>query len=128
MRDGVVPGGGTALLACRDVLLPGLNNAQDSDERAAYQIMLQALEAPFRTLMSNAGFMPGKILAAVEQAGQNYGYDVLTSQVVNMAESGIYDTAPVLKGAVHTAFSSAALALTTDAIIHLKNPPEALQT
>lgn len=128
MRDGVVPGGGTALLACQEVLRPSMHNADDPDQRAAYRIMLEALEAPFRTLVTNAGCLAGKVLAEMQQSGPDYGYDVLANQIVNMKEAGISDAAPVVKSAVRTAFVSAALALTTDAIIHRKNPPEGLHT
>jgi chaperonin GroEL len=128
MRDGVIVGGGVALLACRDILEPYTHNTEDPDQRASYSIMIQALEAPFRTLVENAGCKVEKILAQVEAAGSGFGYDVLARKVMPMAEAGVYDSAPVLKGAVHSAFSSAALALTTDVIIHRKNPPEGLQT
>jgi len=127
MREGVVPGGGVALLACRAALLP-FSRTTDPDQRAAYNIMLQALETPFRALVENAGEQPGKILGAVERRQPGYGYDVLAEQVVDMNQAGIFDAAPVIKGAVHSAFASAALALTTEAIIHRKNPPEGLHT
>lgn len=128
MRDGVIPGGGVSLLRCREILRPQTYNANDADKRAAYRIMLEALETPFRTLLTNTGFEPGKILAEIERSGPNYGFDALTNQVVNMKEAGIVDAASVVKGAVRTAFTSAALALTTDAVIHRKNPPEGIHT
>lgn len=128
MRDGVIVGGGIALLACRDILEPGTHATEDPDQRAAYSIMVEALEAPFRTLVDNSGAKVEKVLAQVEAAGPGYGYDVLARKVMPMIEAGVFDSAPVLKGAVRAAFSSAALALTTDVIIHRKNPPEGLQT
>jgi len=129
MRDGVVPGGGIAYLSSREVLRSKANDTDDPDQRAAYTIMLQALEAPFRTIVSNAGCLPGKILAEIEQAGPGWwGYDVLKRKVVSMTEAGIFDAAPVVKGAVHSAFAGASLALTTSAIVHLKNPQESLET
>lgn len=128
MRDGVVPGGGVSLLACRDVLRPLAHETEDTDQRAAYNIMLQALETPFRTITINAGRNPGKILAEIERAGPGWGYDVLQDKVLPMADAGLFDAVTVVKGAVHSAFSSAALALTTNAVIHVKNPPESLQT
>ncbi len=128
MSDGVVPGGEVALLNCREALRPCLKNAKDSDERAAYNILIQALEAPFRALIENAGFWPGKVLAEVESLGPDFGYDVLARKVVNMREVALYDTTPVVKGAVRCAIAGAALALTTEAIVHIKNPPEGLNT
>jgi chaperonin GroEL len=126
MRDGVVPGGGIALLACRKALHPFLKNAKDTDELAAYSILLQALEVPFRTIVSNAGIVPGSILADAEHRGPGYGYDAVTRQVVDMQKAGLYDAVSVVKGAVHTAIASAALALTTEVIVNRRNPPEML--
>lgn len=128
LREGVVPGGGVALLKCREALRQCLQDAADTDARAAYSIMLQALETPFRTIVDNAGVLPGKALSEAEALGPDYGYDVLARSVVSMPEAGIYDAATVVKGAVRSAFAGAALALSTEAIIHRKNPPEGLHT
>jgi chaperonin GroEL len=128
MREGVVPGGGIALLACRDILRPFVHT-EDTDQRAAYRIMIEALEAPFRTLVTNAGYQPGNVLAEIEQCGPGYyGLDVLARKVTDMREAAIFDAAPVVKAAVRSAFGSAALVLTTEAIVHRKNPPEGLHT
>jgi chaperonin GroEL len=128
MREGVVPGGGVALLNCRAALEHCRNQAQDDDERAAYVILLKAVEAPFRTIVENSGLWAGKVLAEVDQAGPGYGYDVLARRVAHMAETGIFDAAPVVKGALRSGIAGAALALTTEAVIHRKNPPEVLHT
>lgn len=82
------------------------------------------MEEPFRTIVTNAGGQPGRILAELDQRGPGYGFDALARRVVGIDEVGLYDAAPVVKGAVHTAIASAALALTTDVIVHGKNPPE----
>ncbi len=128
MREGVVPGGGIALLDCRDALRPCLKNAQDTDERAAYQMLLTALEAPFRVIVENGGFLPGKALAEIERGEPGCGFDVLKQKVVNMREAGIFDSASVVKSVVRSAVSGVGLALTTDVIIHRKNPPEGFNT
>jgi chaperonin GroEL len=128
MRDGVVPGGGISLLACREILRSPAHDTEDSDRRAAYRIMLEALETPFRTLVANAGGKSDKILDQVEAAGEDCGYDVLKGEIRSMREAAIFDAAPVIKGAVRSAFTGAALALTTDVIINRKNPPEGYQT
>ena len=124
MRVGVVPGGGVALLRCRTKLQECHKNAMDAEERAAYSMLIEALEAPFRTLVENAGFEPGKLLAEMETCGPDYGFDVLAREVVDMRVAGLYDAAPVVKAAVRGAISGAALALTTDVIVHRRNPPE----
>jgi chaperonin GroEL len=128
IREGVVPGGGVALLGCRDTLLASRKEAQDEDERAAYTILIKALEAPFRAILDNAGIWPGKVLADLEQCNPGYGFDVLSGQVVDMRAAGLVDAASVVKGAVHTAVASAALALTTEAIVHHRNPEETYNT
>jgi chaperonin GroEL len=128
LREGVLPGGGVALLACRDLLARKLNRAQDLDERAAYDILLHACEAPLRTLLLNAGHDPSEVLASVYRAGPGYGFDVLRRQVVEMSQAGIFDAASVVKAAVFSAIHGAALALTVDVMVHLKNPPDASAT
>jgi chaperonin GroEL len=122
VREGVVPGGGVALLACRSTLRQLLNRSSDPDGHAAYRILLKAVEAPIRTLLVNAGYEPGAIIAQIDRAGPGYGFDAKTGRVVEMAQAGIFDAAAVLKAVVHTAVSSAALALTTDVLVHSRNP------
>ena len=122
---GVLPGGGAALLGCRPALQRLLTGSTEADERAAYQILLRAIEQPMSTLTSNAGYDPHSILARVEQAGPGYGLDATTGQVVAMAEAGIFDVATVLKSAVFGAISSAALALTVDVLVQHRTPEQA---
>ncbi|GIK43016.1 MAG: 60 kDa chaperonin 1 [Chloroflexota bacterium] len=124
MMEGVVPGGGVALLACRPALQQRLAQATDSDERAAYQILLTALAVPLRTLVSNAGYDPGEVMAQINLAGPGYGFDVVAGRVVEMRQAGICDAAMVQKTAVYTAISSAALALTIDVLVHRNGQPE----
>jgi chaperonin GroEL len=128
MIDGVLPGGGTALLATRSVLVEKMHSAKDTDERAAYSILLRSIEEPFRTLMENAGYEPGYILSCLDTLDEKHGFDLRRKSVVDVYESGLLDPAGVLKEAVHSAVSSAGLLLTTDVLVHRKNPPEALHT
>lgn len=128
LREGVLPGGGAALIACRGLLEQKLHQAQDPDERVAYDILLHACEAPLRTLLLNAGHDPSEVLASVYYAGAGHGFDVLRRQVVDMSQAGIFDAASVVKAAVFSAIHGAALALTVDVIVHLKNPPDASAT
>lgn len=124
MAEGVVPGGGVALLACRPALQDMLNQAADTDERAAYGILIDALAEPLRTIVSNAGYDDRDVMAEIRPAGPGYGFDVKTGQVVNMMDAGIYDTATVQKAAVHAAVASAALALTIDILVHRTEQPK----
>ena len=128
IREGVVPGGGVALLDCRPALERCLAQAEEPEERAAYRILLQAVEAPIRTLLNNAGIEPGSIFAEINNAGPGYGLDVRTGKVVDMAETGIFDPASVVSTSASNAIRTAALALTTDVIVHRRNPPESFET
>ncbi len=123
LREGVVAGGGASLLACRSVLEPLLQQSACSEETAAYRMLMNALEAPFRTIMMNAGYDSGEILAKLEQIGPDHVFDVLQERVVGIGEAGLYDVAAVQREAVFCAVSSAALALTVNVTIRRKKPP-----
>ncbi|GAB4542985.1 MAG: chaperonin GroEL [Anaerolineae bacterium] len=123
IMEGVLPGGGVALLACQPALQARLDESQDSDARAAYRILLKTMETPMRTIAANAGFDPSEVLAHVKLAGPGHGFDATTGQVVDMAQAGIYDATNVLKAAIYAAIASAGLALTLDVLIHRKDQP-----
>lgn len=122
--EGVVPGGGVALLACQPTLRQRLAQAQDPDEQAAYRILLRALEAPARTILANAGLEPGAVWGAMQAAGPGYGYDVRAGRVVNMLAAGICDAASVQRSAIRRAVHGAGAALAIGALVHRKRPPE----
>jgi len=128
LRDGVVPGGGVALIACRESLRAHFADAAEPEARAAGHILRSALDAPLRTLLHNAGLEPGAILAEIEAAGPGYGYDVRAGRLVAMADAGIFDAAAVLEAAVHSAISTAAMALTTDVMVHRRDVGNAMMT
>jgi chaperonin GroEL len=133
IREGVVPGGGVSLLACQPVLQAlidahATSDCPEADERAAYRILLRALAEPIRTIIANAGYDPSEVLAEIKLAGPGHGFDANAQQVVDVIDAGILDVAAVQKAIVHSAVASAALALTTDVLIHRKKPPEALET
>ncbi len=121
IRDGRLPGGGVALLACREALeaLPG--SAADSDALAARRILHRALEAPIRAICQNAGFDSAKV-AELEGAPAGHGVDVRSGVIVDMMEAGVVDVASVVQAAVRGAVSSAALALTIDVLLHHAQP------
>lgn len=128
MREGVLPGGGAALLACRPALQQRLEESKDLDERMAYRILLRTVEAPFRTLAENAGFESSVVLGEIDRAGAGYGFDAVTGQVVDMAEAGVLDAAVVQKAAFRSGVGGAALALTTDVIVHRAAAPMVVST
>jgi len=116
--EGVLPGGGVALLACRPALQRLLEKSTNPDERAAYRILARALEEPTRTIIGNSGGDVSEVMAAIKAAGAGYGLDVVSGQVVAMLAAGIFDAATVQLAAVRSAISSAALALTIEVLIH----------
>jgi chaperonin GroEL len=124
LREGVVPGGGVALLECIPPLEQRLHAALEPAERAAYHILIQALEAPARTIFSNAGCDPAEVVAMLRHAGPGQGFDVVRRQVVDMVQAGIVDPAAVVQAAVDGAIRSAALALTIEVLVHRANPPD----
>jgi chaperonin GroEL len=128
ITDGVLPGGGVSLLACRPALQEMLDQSTDPDERAAYRILIKALEEPIRTILTNAGYDASEVMAEIKRADAGYGFDVRSGQIVDTAKAGIFDVASVQKMAVHSAVASAALALTIDVLIHRKTPKESLTT
>lgn len=126
IRGGVLPGGGSALLYCQPMLQTASKSASSADERAAYNMLQMAMEAPARTIICNAGFDASTILASIKADGNGCGYDVVRGQHVNLADAGIYDAADALQAAVNGAIHSAAQALTVSALVHRKNPEQVL--
>lgn len=120
VEEGIVPGGGVALINA----IAALDNVQltHDDERIGVQILRRALEEPMRMLARNAGQDGAVIIDAVrrkhaETGSTRYGYNVLTNEMVDMIEEGIIDPAKVTRSAVQNAASIAAMILTTEALI-----------
>jgi chaperonin GroEL len=103
-----------------------LKQSTSADEQAAYRILIRAFEEPLRTLAANAGYEPANVMADLRSAGPCHGFDVTTGQVVDVIEAGILDAASVVASAARRAISSAALALSTDVLVHHKSPEQAL--
>jgi chaperonin GroEL len=123
LYEGVLPGGGAAFLACRRPLTQAMSALDDPDEQAALHILLAALEAPFRTIIQNAGFHPARALDMLEQAGPLATFDVTANQVASTSDDGVFDIAAVAKTVIHSAVLGASLALTIDAFVHRHKPP-----
>jgi len=122
IQEGVVAGGGVALLNCRDVLQKQQSYMKDSDERAAYRILIEALAAPARTIFQNAGYDPSEVMAKLLHECADTGFDVMKDQVVDMREVGILDSVLIVKASLHNAIKTAAMALTIDSLVHLSKP------
>ena len=128
IRDGVVLGGGVALLNCRHLLHEILRQSQENEERTACRLLLTALEAPIRTILRNAGYDPCELMPEINKHGQGFGFDAIRRQIVDMSAAGIFDSASVVKHSLYSAVHAAALALTVDVIIHRKAPPQSVAT
>ena len=120
VEEGIVPGGGVALINAMETLKK-VKGAND-DETIGVNIVRNALEIPMEGIAENAGKDGAVIVENVrrqqEEAGnKNIGYDVLKEEFVDMVETGIIDPAKVTKGALENAASIAAMILTTEALI-----------
>lgn len=122
LLDGVVSGGGAALLACQPVIERLLKQARTTDAQAAYRILYRALEEPTRVLAENAGYNPSEVMAQIRHAPAGHGFDAGAGRVADLQTTGILDGAAVLSQAVLSAVTSAGLALTTDVLVHHRKP------
>ena len=115
VSEGVVPGGGVALLKARKSLN---QDALEGDEKIGSKILFEALEAPFRKIVSNAGLEPGTYIKEVqENLDKNLGLNVLTGKIDDLVSAGIIDPAKVTRTAVENAVSVTISIITTDALI-----------
>ncbi|ABE30342.1 chaperonin GroL [Paraburkholderia xenovorans LB400] len=115
VEEGIVPGGGVALLRARSAIssLTGANADQD----AGIRIVLRALEAPLRVIAANAGDEPSVVVAKVLSGKGNYGYNAATGEYGDLVETGVVDPTKVTRTALQNAASIAGLILTTDATV-----------
>ena len=120
--DGVIPGGGVALAACRDWLLAEAERCDELESRAACLMLAEAAEAPMRRLLANAGYDPSEVLARLTPSPANRGFDVMKRMFVDVTAAGIFDVAQVQVAALRRAVSSAALALTIDVLVLHREP------
>lgn len=111
IEEGVVPGGGIALLQAKTVLKGVKVNR---DEAIGVQILEEALEGPFRQILTNAGIEPARV---IDKVGNGKGYDARDEKIVDMMEVGIIDPVKVTRMALENAASVAMLLLTTEAVV-----------
>ncbi|MEA2514081.1 MAG: chaperonin GroEL, partial [Thermomicrobiales bacterium] len=119
VEEGIVPGGGVALINA----VAALDGVQaEGDIRTGVNILRRALEEPLRGIAANAGKDGAVVIEMVrrsqsEQGNTNVGYDVISEQYVDMLQAGIIDPAKVTRSAVENAASIAGMILTTEALI-----------
>ena len=115
VEEGVVPGGGVALLRARTAL-EGLKG-DNPDQTVGVQIAMRALEEPLRQIVANAGEDASVVRNKVAEGKGNFGYDAQTGEYGDMVEKGILDPTKVTRSALQNAASVASLMLTTEAMI-----------
>lgn len=116
VEEGILPGGGTALLRCIPAL-EELAQKLESDERIGVRIILKALSAPLRQIAQNAGKEGSLVCQKVLSLPTNEGYNALTDEYVDMLVAGILDPMKVTRSALESAASIASMLLTTEATI-----------
>lgn len=114
VAEGVVAGGGVALLRCRGVV-DALK--LEGDEAVGAQIVRRALAAPLRALCQNAGVEPGVIIHRVAAGKSDFGYNVVTAEFEDLVKSGVIDPTKVTRAALQNAASIAGLLLTTECML-----------
>ncbi|MBS6464713.1 MAG: chaperonin GroEL [Firmicutes bacterium] len=127
VQEGIVPGGGIALIAA----IPAIKNLVETlegDEKTGANIILRAIEEPLRQIAKNAGLDGAVILNEVLKANdKNFGFNALTNEYTDMVASGIIDPTKVTRSALENAASVASVFLTTESIVADIPKPEAPQ-
>ncbi|MCI5641690.1 chaperonin GroEL [Chlamydia suis] len=117
VEEGILPGGGTALVRCIPTLEAFLPMLTNEDEQIGARIVLKALSSPLKQIAANAGKEGAIIFQQVMSRSANEGYDALRDAYTDMLEAGILDPAKVTRSALESAASVAGLLLTTEALI-----------
>ena len=124
VEEGIVPGGGVALLRAK--IAVSKLRSENADEQAGISIVLKALEAPIRQIAENAGNEGSIVVGKIsDNKSQTFGFNAQTEEYVDMIEAGIVDPAKVVRTALQDAASVAGLLITTEAMIGDKPKKEA---
>ena len=123
IEEGVVAGGGTALLRARSAIESVIGDLEGDEETGA-RIVHVSLEAPARLIADNAGFEGAVKVREIEMASGSTGLNAATGELVDLVEAGVIDPAKVTRAALQNAASIAALLLTTEALVADKPEPE----
>ncbi len=115
VEEGVLPGGGVALVRAIDIL--DSLETDDATEKVGVNIVRRALEEPLRQIARNAGQEDSVVIAKVKEKGGNIGYDALRDEYSDMYEAGAIDPTKVVRVALQNASSVAALLITTEALV-----------
>jgi chaperonin GroEL len=115
LEEGIVPGGGVALLEATEAI--DLDVFSDEDEKTGAKIVLRALEEPTRRIAENAGLEGSVVVNDVREAAQGHGLNAETGEIVDLVSAGVIDPAMVTRSALQNAASIAKNILTTEAIV-----------
>jgi chaperonin GroEL len=115
VEEGIVPGGGVALLRTKDAV--SKIKTDNEDQAAGVKIIVRALEQPLREIARNAGDEPSVVINKVQEGKGNYGYNAQTGEYGDLVAMGVLDPTKVTRYALQNAASVAALILTTDAMV-----------
>jgi chaperonin GroEL len=115
IEEGIVAGGGVALLRCKSAL----DNVRitGADEKTGVGIVRKALEAPIRAIARNAGFEPGVVVSKVEAKSGAFGFNAATLQYGDLVKDGVIDPTKVVRSALENGSSVARIVLSTDCIV-----------
>ena len=118
-EEGIVPGGGVALIRVQQELENKLNSLtfDSDDEKSGYKILMTALDVPLRAIADNAGAKGDIVVDNVRSEKDAYGYDALLNRYTDMFSAGIVDPAKVTRSALENAASVASMLLTTEAAV-----------
>src|SRR5499427_4354961 len=116
VEEGIVPGGGVALLRSMDAVNKAANELS-GDEKIGARIVIRALEEPTRQIVANAGAEGSVVINDLKAKGGNFGYNANAEKVEDMLKAGIIDPTKVTKNALQNAASVAGLMLTTEALV-----------
>src|SRR5216117_135015 len=123
VEEGIVPGGGVALLWCQKAL--DKVRGADDDEKTGIEIVRRALEEPIRIIVQNAGAEGAIVVGKVKEAAKlNYGYNAQTDEYEDLAAAGVIDPTKVTRTALQNAASIAGLLLTTECVVAEKKEKE----
>ncbi len=115
MEEGIVPGGGTALLRAKKAV--EALSSDNADIKAGIKIVLRALEAPIRQIAENSGVEGSIVVGKVLESGETFGFDAQNETYVDMIAAGIIDPTKVVRTALQDAASVAGLLVTTEAMV-----------
>jgi len=118
VEEGIVPGGGVALIRCLDAIQKAVDELEDADQKVGARIILRAIEAPLRQIVTNAGLEGALIIDKVKNSKVNEGFNAAAESYVDMIDAGIIDPTKVVRTALENAASVAGLVLTTEAGIN----------